>query len=131
MQRSEAIETEVRNWVAAAQAHDPGLYDAVSREHGALVIGAAPGQWSTDVAAMGEAYKAEVAKLPPSTMEVERLHAYEEGGVGWAAAEATWRIQGMAPLGTRLTFVFHRESGAWRPALVQTSVPVPDEELFG
>lgn len=130
MERSDAIEAEVRSWMRRMEGNDAGVYDAVSRQDGTLIIGAAPGQWTTDPEAAARAYAAEVARLPPSTYDVERIHAYQEGTVGWAAADVTWTIQGMAPLSARLTFVYHREDGGWKAPLVQLSFAIPDEKLF-
>ncbi|MEJ2289056.1 MAG: hypothetical protein P8Y02_10510 [Deinococcales bacterium] len=44
--------------------------------------------------------------------------------------EATWALQGMEPVTTRLTFVFHREDGTWKAVLQQTAVAVPNEKIF-
>jgi len=79
---------------------------------------------------VARAASAEQTQRPPSTFTIDRLAAMEEGGVGWAAVDATWQVQGMEPVTTRLTFVFHREDGAWKAVLQQTAVAVPNEKIF-
>lgn len=65
----------------------------------------------------------------PAT-EVGTIEAFREGQVGWSWM--TFRFVG--PEGTtlaRFTSIFHLEHGDWRAVHFHTSVPVPNEEVFG
>lgn len=131
MQHSRAIEAEVHRWVNAIEAKDARIYGSVSREAGTLVIGAAPGQWSTDPDAVAQTYATEAEQLPASTFTIDRMMAHQEGTVGWAAVDGTWTFEGMDPLSARLTLVFHKEGVNWKVVLHQTSFAVPNEAIFG
>jgi len=131
MQHSRSIEAEVHRWINAIEAKDARIYSSVSREAGTLIIGAAPGQWSTDPDATAQAYAAEAERLPSSTFSIDHLMAHQEGTVGWAAVDGIWTFEGMEPLSARLTMVFHKEGTAWKVVLLQTAFALPDEKVFG
>lgn len=130
MQPSTEIEEAVRRWVRAIETKDPTGFDALSREDGSLMIGAAPGEWLTDLDAYVRLASGEAAELPSATFAIDRLAAYQEGSVGWAAVDATWTVAGMEPIPARLTFVFHRENAAWKIVLNQTSIALANDKIF-
>lgn len=130
MQHSRSIEAEVHRWVNAIETKDVRIYDSMSREAGTLLIGAAPGQWSTDPDAVAASARAEAESRPSSTFSINRMSAHQEGTVGWAAVDGTWTFEGMAPVPARLTLVFHKEGTGWKAVLQQTAFALPNEKVF-
>lgn len=130
MKRSKEIEAEVRRLEQDFRNKDVGLFDRVSRQSGVLGIGSDPKEWFESHEELTQVFGKQMSRMPSFEFTTKRTAAYEEGDVGWAAVDATWTFPKMDPLSTRLTLVFHREGGAWKIVLLQTSFAFPDEEVF-
>jgi hypothetical protein len=55
------------------------------------------------------------------------LLAFECGDIGWVVDRPTIELAGGGRFETRLTFVLHRQDGAWRIVHAHTSVGVEQE----
>lgn len=133
MKPSKTIEAEARRLETDFRNKDLSFFDRVSRERGVLGIGSDPKEWLAGHDTIKDVFGKQMAQMPPFEFSVKEVAAYEEGDVGWAAMDATWSFPSfpkMDPLSTRVTLVFHRESGEWKIVLFQTSFAFPDEEVF-
>lgn len=63
--------------------------------------------------------------------EYPRLEGYENGSVGWVAAETIGHRPGDHPFVARHTVVFQLEGGAWRVVQWHISAAAPNVEVFG
>jgi class 3 adenylate cyclase len=103
-----------------------------SLELGRRAIGSDPREWS-----VGEGWESMIAQLPElaavggTGVEFLDSDGYEEGSVGWGAANClvTFPDGVVAPF--RLTGVFHLENGYWHAVQVHFSVGVTNEERLG
>lgn len=63
--------------------------------------------------------------------EYPRLEGFENGSVGWIAAETVGHRPGDDPFVSRQTAVFQLEAGAWRIVQWHISTAAPNVEVFG
>lgn len=109
-----------------------GLRALSSTKPGRRAIGTDPREWST-----GEGWETMIAQVSELAavggVKVEFLDTdgYEQGSVGWGAANclATYPEDLSVPL--RLTGVFRLEDGHWQAVQVHFSVGVTNEERLG
>jgi ketosteroid isomerase-like protein len=128
MQPSSALrELFERSMRETAAKNVQAVFDMCSRDPDALFIGTAPNEWLQGLATLEPVMRASMeasSGLAPSNPQIV---AYEEGPVGWIAAQ--WRID--LPNGSaitlRATTVCHQENGQWRAVHTHQSVGVPDD----
>ena len=59
------------------------------------------------------------------------LVGYAQGGLGWAAGDATFIFPDGSRVWCRVTMVLREEDGTWRIVYLHACVGVPDEEVLG
>jgi adenylate cyclase len=107
--------------------------DAISREPGAVVIGFDEGEWwegYETISALLRVQIQEAKSLEKMDVEVVNATGWKEGSVGWVSAHVS-HAGSDAGLSTRFTFVFHQEGAFWRVVQWHTSIPTPNEDVFG
>ncbi len=98
----------------------------LSREQGFLAIGTDASEWFGERASLIQAYT-NAAKLGPPEISVQRIEAFQEGPVGWAADTVALRRPGKTEILMRHTFVVHQQKGKWKVIHAHYSFPAPDE----
>jgi class 3 adenylate cyclase len=129
MDASEEIRRVVDRFLSATHDGDTDTVMGKISEHaGVLVIGTAEEEWwHRQDAAVWEQQLLETGGFPFAWYEIE---AWEEGTVGWAAANMTFA----GPDETfpfRSTFVLHLELGEWKVVQWHVSACRPNIELVG
>ena len=128
MQESEAVCQGVVSFYRALSANDVEHFDDYVSSHPAtLVIGTAPGEWVSDRAALRFGFETEGMRLEGGGA----LVGYAQGGLGWAADDATFIFPDGSRVWCRVTMVLREEDGTWRIVHMHASVGVPDEEVLG
>ncbi len=129
---SPEIESLTRRIVQALYERDsPTIANLFSDSASFTGIGSDADEWWYG----GEGFKRVMAnqleEVPPFlSLEIHRVDAFEDGAVGWAAANTTLRISS-GDVNLRISAVFSLEHGMWRTLHWHSSVPVPNEELLG
>lgn len=96
----------------------------------AVVIGTDWDQWGVGRDEWVGGYRTQIAETPGIRFEAgERLSAWEEGDVGWAADQAQVVLPDESSVPVRMTAVFRRERGDWRIVNLHVSFGVPDARL--
>lgn len=133
MERSPEIEGVLRRFMRCFAAGDePGLRALSSTESGRRAIGTDPREWST-----GEGWETMLAQLPELAaaggLDVKFLDCdgFEEGSVGWGAANCVATVPDGRQHPLRLTGVFRLERGHWYAVQIHFSVGVTNEEKLG
>lgn len=70
----------------------------------------------------------------PAVLKSEELHAeaFESGEIGWALFDGLHYFEGLAePRQIRATLIFAIESGSWKIIQRHTSIPIPNQQVFG
>jgi hypothetical protein len=133
MERSPEIEGVLRRFLRCFTAGDDQSVRAMSSTmSGRRAIGTDPREWSTGAA--WETMIAEVHELAAAGgVKVQFLDSdgYEDGSVGWGAANSVATMPEGVRVPLRLTGVFHLEDGHWKAVQVHFSVGVTNEERLG
>jgi class 3 adenylate cyclase len=133
MQSSPEVESVLRRFMRRfSEGDEQSIRGMSSLEPGRRAIGTDPREWST-----GEDWDTMIAQLPELAavggigVDFLDVDGYEEGSVGWGAANciATFPDGVVVPL--RLTGVFRLEIGNWHAVQVHFSVGVTNEERLG
>lgn len=88
-------------------------------------MGSAPTEWYQGQEA-ADILVVQAGLMPEFHYDVSRLEAFEEGAVGWAAADTIANVSNTASA-LRMTAVFTFENGVWRVAHWHTSAPHEDD----
>jgi class 3 adenylate cyclase len=106
--------------------------DMLARSPGTLTIGTAPGEWwmgyEVNEAATRLQYE-EFNQIGSHSYNIQEIHAFREGSVGWIAARAELSIGTLDPIPLRFTAVVHREGIYWRFVQMHISEPVSNREI--
>ena len=100
----------------------------LSHAEDTVVVGTAVEEWLEGVEAT-EVFVAQVTEMPPVKVTVHHLNAFEDGDVGWLAADTTTELDTGATARIRYTAVFRLEEGAWKVVQWHASVPEDSESL--
>lgn len=73
----------------------------------------------------------ELEQVGPVKVDVEEVHAFEEGDVGWVVSQGTFELVEGVSFRMRVTHIFHREDGAWRVVHAHSSIPASNVEVLG
>lgn len=92
---------------------------------GTLIIGSAPQEWYRGKQA-ADLLVVQAGAMPEFHYDIKRLAAFDDGTVGWAAADVVSTLSGTATA-LRMTAVFILESGVWKVVHWHTSVPQEDD----
>ncbi len=134
MQPSADLHDVMLRFFQAAAAGDTAFIDgSYSQEPGTLQIGTDPSEWWRGWATITGIWRSQIEALGGGMPVVVRtVEAWQEGDVGWAAANGVIRVAGQPEVPLRFTGVFHREDGAWKMVQGHGSIGVPNEEVaFG
>ena len=94
----------------------------LSHSEETTVIGSVVEEWLEGIEAT-EVFVAQITEMPPLKTTVHRLNAFEDGNVGWLAADTTTELDSGATVRFRYTVVFRLEGGVWKVAQWHASVP--------
>ncbi len=94
-----------------------------------LVIGSDAAEWLYGFEAV-EVSSAQASGTDYS-LRIHRIEAYEDGHIGWAAADTTADFAGGPTADFRITAVFRLEAGVWKVVQWHASVPSPINETSG
>jgi len=133
MERSAEIEGAFRRFMRCYVAGDlEGIRAFQSEETGRRMIGTDPKEWyaDEDADAMGEAQLPDLIDAGFS-LQILDIEGFEEGSVGWGAANVVQEIGSETKIPSRLTAVFHLERGHWRVVQMHASVAVANEDAYG
>lgn len=130
VQSSEEIRRVINRWLTAVTAGDadPSL-ERLAEHPGALTIGTDPDEWwhGPETRAVWGRQLEELGGIPVTWGEIE---AWEEGTVGWAAAQMA--IEGVDRSYTgRGTYVLHLERGEWKLVQIHWSIAQPNVDVLG
>jgi hypothetical protein len=118
----------------AAVAGDTAFIErAYSRQPGTLQIGTDPTEWWHGWETITGIWRSQIEALGGSMpVFANDVEAWQEGDVGWAAANGAIRVPEQPATPLRLTAVFRREDGEWRVVQGHGSIGVPNvETTFG
>lgn len=129
MESSPEICRVVERWLAASGAGDvEASLGRISEHPGVLLVGSDDAEWWHGE--HREVWKAQFEEAGGFPFACDEIEAWEEGGVGWAAARLTMR----APEQTtsmRATWVLHLERDEWKFVQLHLSAGIPNEQLLG
>jgi ketosteroid isomerase-like protein len=127
MQASPALrELFERSLRETAAKNAQAIFDMCSRDPNALFIGTAPNEWLQGLAALEPVMSASMEASSGMAPANPQIVAYEEGPVGWIAAQWDVRLPNGSAITLRATTVCHQEGGQWRAVHTHQSVGVPD-----
>lgn len=121
----------MRRIIAAFESKDAEtVRGLISQSADTLILGTDAREWLYGVEAF-EVTVAQVAEAPDYRWTLGRLEAFEEGNVGWVAADTTVHFGNRPEVAARVTAVFLLEGGVWRVVQWHASTPSPAFEQYG
>lgn len=103
------------------------VLDMCSHDPNALFIGTAPNEWMQGRAALESVMRASMDRSSGMVAPDAQLVAWEEGPVGWIAAQWNIGLPNDSAITLRATTICHQESGQWRTVHTHQSIGVPDD----
>jgi ketosteroid isomerase-like protein len=104
--------------------------ELITEREDALVIGTDPGQWTEGHDAWVAGYAGVMEQMPGLELRAgDRLTAFEDGPIGWAADQAWIVLPDGAEIPLRITAVFRNERATWKIVTAHLSLGVPDTKL--
>jgi len=100
----------------------------LSHSEETVVIGSDADEWLAGIEAT-EVFVAQVSEMPGPKVTVHRLSAFEDGNVGWLAADTTMELDTGATVRFRYTVVFRLEGAVWKVVQWHGSVPESSDSL--
>lgn len=94
----------------------------LSQSEDTLVVGSAVEEWLKGIEAT-EVFAAQVSEMPALKVTTHRLDAFDDGNVGWLAADTTTELETGATARLRYSVVFRLEGGVWKVVHWHASVP--------
>lgn len=91
-----------------------------------LILGTDPREWFQGGEGV-ELILVQMRGMPRFEYEVRRLEAFEQGEVGWVAADVTSHVTDGPSVGLRMSATFAIEGPGWRLVHLHTSSPSPDD----
>lgn len=129
--QSSELAAVMRRIIAAFEAKDAEtVRGLISQSADTLILGTDAREWLYGLEAF-EVTAAQVAEAPTYRWTIGRLEAFEEGNVGWVAADTMVHFEGRAETPARVTAVFVLEAGVWRVVQWHASTPSPASEMYG
>lgn len=123
--RSSELAAVMRRMIGAFEAKDAEtVRGLISQSDDTLMVGTDAREWLYGVEAF-EVTAAQVADAPAYRWSIRRLEAFEEGSVGWVAADTTVQFEDGPDSDARVTAVFRLEGGVWRVVQWHASAPAP------
>jgi class 3 adenylate cyclase len=131
MEPSEEIRRVIHRWLVTARDGDADGYMARLSEHpGVLGIGSDGAEWFHT--AEFPIFRRQIEETGGFPIEWDEIEAWEEGTVGWAAAQFTLRsLDGSETTLARGSWVMHLERGEWRIVQMHWSAGVANLETLG
>lgn len=115
--------------IAFEQGDEATLRSLIRPSEDTLLIGSDASEWLYGFEAV-EVSSAQASRSDYS-MTIHRIEAYEDGHIGWAAADTTADFTGSLTAEFRITAVFRLEAGVWKVVQWHASVPSPINEASG
>jgi ketosteroid isomerase-like protein len=104
--------------------------ERITEQGDALVIGTDPSQWAEGHDTWVAGYAAVIEQMPGLQLRAgERLAAFQDGPIGWAADQAWIVLPDGAEIPLRITAVFRNEAAVWKIVTAHLSLGVPDAKL--
>lgn len=126
---SDELAAVLRRMFDAFERHDVETMRALlSDGEETLVVGSDVDEWLEGFEAI-EVFAAQVTEMPGLKVTIHRLNAFEDGAVGWAAADTTTELDSGATARFRYTAVFRLEGGVWKVVQWHASVPEESDSL--
>ena len=104
------------------------LRGMLSHSEEMVVVGSDVEEWLEGIEAT-EVFLAQVTEMPGLKVTIHRVNAFEEGDVGWLAADTTTELDTGATARFRYTVVFRLEGGVWKVIQWHASLPENSESL--
>ena len=96
----------------------------------ALVIGTDPSQWAEGHDSWVAGYAEVMEEMAGVQLRAgDRLTAFQDGPIGWAADQAVIVLPDGAEIPFRITAVFRNEGPIWKIVTAHLSLGVPDAKL--
>jgi ketosteroid isomerase-like protein len=134
MNASPELQQLMLRFIQAAAEGDTAFIDEIYlQEPGVLQIGTDPAEWFRGRETITGVWREQLAALGGSMPLVANdVEAWEEGTVGWAAAQGAVQVPEQPEVPMRFTAVFRREDGGWKVVQGHGSLGVANEETtFG
>lgn len=132
MNRSSEVEAVFRRLLASLLAgDDEAVGNLVSESASVRWITTAEEEWWSGYEEVVSLALARSRETRVVRYEYPRLEGFENGPVGWVAAETVGHRPGDDPFVARQTAVFQLEAGAWRVVQWHISTAAPNVEVFG
>ena len=131
MQASEDVKQAMLEFYKRFSAGDVAAFaEQITEQEDALVIGTDPGQWAEGHETWVAGYASVVQQMPGLQLRAgDRLTAFQDGRIGWAADQALVVLPGGSRIPLRITAVFRKEDDAWKIVTAHLSLGVPDAKL--
>jgi ketosteroid isomerase-like protein len=131
MPASEDVKQAMLEFYKRFSAGDVAAFaERITEQEDALVIGTDPGQWAQGHDAWVAGYAAVMEQMSGVKLRAgDRLTAFEDGSIGWAADRAWIVLPDGAEIPFRITAVFRNESATWKIVTAHLSLGVPDAKL--
>lgn len=127
VQRSSELRAVMRRLLGVLERGDEASIRALmSSSDETLIMGSAPAEWYQGKGA-ADVFFMQSRDMPEFHYEVTRLEAFEEGAVGWAAADVISVLEMGPSVALRMTAVFTLENGVWEVVHWHTSIPEEDD----
>jgi ketosteroid isomerase-like protein len=122
MRESAGVAQSLRRFYDAFARGDRSALDEFLRDDALLVIGSHDSWWR-DRAVVIDAFVEEAVRTMPR-VEEDRIVAYEDGDIGWAADRPRFLYPDGRSIAYRYTAVFHRSEAHW--TIVQSHLSVAE-----
>jgi hypothetical protein len=131
MPMSEDVKQAMLEFYKRFSAGDVAVFaEHITEQEDALVIGTDPSQWAVGHDAWVAGYAAVREQMPGLQPRAgDRLTAFQDGTIGWAADQALIVLPDGAVVPIRITAVFRHEGAIWRIVTAHLSLGVPDAKL--
>lgn len=127
VQRSSELTAVVKRLLGALERGDEASIRALmTASDDTLIMGSAPGEWYQGREA-ADVFVVQSKDMPKFHYEIKRLDSFEDGGVGWSAADVISVLESGPSVALRMTVVFTLESGVWKVVHWHTSAPQEDD----
>jgi adenylate cyclase len=132
MRRSPEIEAVFRRIFSALRDGDQRTFrNHFSPSPDLWWIGSDEREWFRGDPESVDLFEQQVREFGLVDVAYKRSEAYEDGSVGWIAAEVELFTTTVDVVPARITVVFVLDAGLWRVVQWHTSIGIPNEEIFG
>lgn len=131
VRRSAEVESVVRRFLEARVAMDDGAMASLHSDSEHLRLIATDDKWiQGQEAVLPAGGSGDPEDWVVTDSRILRLEGFEDGGVGWAAAEQERHLVAGQRVVLRVTMVLRLESAVWKVVQLHFSIAVPDETVL-